>query len=138
MTDTTPRDILPQGAGPAIRVDKWLWHARFFKSRSLATAMVSAGRLRIDRQPVSKAHALVRPGSVLTFPKGDDIRVIEVLAIAKRRGPATEAMTLYNDLDPPQPRRKNDGAIDARPAAREKGAGRPTKKERRETDRLRD
>lgn len=136
MADAAPRDISPQGAGPSMRVDKWLWHARFFKSRSLATAMVSAGRLRIDRQPVSKAHALVRPGSVLTFPKGDDIRVIEVLAIAKRRGPAAEARLLYSDLDPPGPRIRADKPPPP-PGARDRGAGRPTKRERRETDRLR-
>lgn len=118
-----------------MRVDKWLWHARFFKSRSLATAMVAAGRLRIDRQPVSKAHTSVRPGSVLTFPQGDDIRVIEVLAIGKRRGPAAEARTLFNDLEPPQPRSRADPRP-VTPGARSRGAGRPTKKERRDTDRL--
>lgn len=135
MNDAAPRDNMQPDAGPSLRVDKWLWHARFFKSRSLATAMVSAGRLRIDRQPVSKAHALVRPGSVLTFPKGDDIRVVEVLAIAKRRGPAAEARLLYNDLDPPGPRTRAERPP-APPGARARGAGRPTKKERRETDLL--
>lgn len=138
MKDAKPRDTVPQRAEPGQRVDKWLWHTRFFKSRSLATTMVSAGRLRVDRQPVSKAHYLVRPGNVLTFPQGNDIRVVEVLAIGKRRGPAAKARALYNDLDPPRPRKKKDSVTDIRPAEREKGAGRPTKKERRETDRLRD
>ena len=125
------------GASESLRVDKWLWHARFFKSRSLATAMVSAGRLRVNETPISKPHYQARPGDVLTFPKGDHIRVIRVEVIGKRRGPASEAQTLYTDLAPPQPRRQADAPAETKPAEREKGAGRPTKKERRETDRLR-
>ena len=129
----------PAGAGRAdgLRVDKWLWRARFFRSRSLATAMVSAGRLRVNSQRTAKPHARVRPGDVLTFPQGRQIRVIEVAAIGTRRGPATEARTLYVDLAPPEPRKKADAPARARSAERERGAGRPTKKERRETDRLR-
>lgn len=133
MTDKANAD----GAGESLRVDKWLWHARFFKSRSLATAMVSAGRLRVNETPTSKPHYQARPGDVLTFPKDHHIRVIRVEAIGKRRGPAQEAQTLYTDLAPPQPRKKEDVPMEARPAERERGAGRPTKKERRETDRLR-
>jgi ribosome-associated heat shock protein Hsp15 len=125
------------GAAETLRIDKWLWHARFFKSRSLANAMVAAGRLRVNSQPISKPHYQVRPGDVLTFPQARRIRVIEVAAIGKRRGPAAEAQTLYADLAPPQPRKKNDIPAEAKPAEREPGAGRPTKKERRETDRLR-
>ena len=133
MTETAKTN----GAGESLRVDKWLWHARFFKSRSLATAMVSAGRLRVNETPTSKPHYQARPGDVLTFPKDDHIRVIRVEAIGKRRGPAPEAQTLYTDLAPPQPRKKTDAPAEAKPAERERGAGRPTKKERRETDRLR-
>ena len=125
------------GAGASLRVDKWLWHARFFKSRSLATAMVSSGRLRVNEQPVAKPHYQARPGDVLTFPQGHHIRVIRVEAIGARRGPASEAQTLYTDLSPPQPRDRQEAPSAARPAERERGAGRPTKKERRETDRLR-
>ena len=126
-----------ENAGESLRVDKWLWHARFFKSRSQATAMVSTGRLRVNETLTSKPHYQARPGDVLTFPKGDHIRVIRVEAIGKRRGPAPEAQTLYTDLAPPQPRKKEDAPAEAKPAERERGAGRPTKKERRETDRLR-
>lgn len=125
------------GARDTLRVDKWLWHARFFKSRSLAHAMVAAGRLRVNSQPIAKPHHPVRPGDVLTFPQGRRIRVIEIAAIGKRRGPATEAQALYADLAPPEPRRKSDAAPDPRPARRERGSGRPTKKDRREIDRLR-
>ncbi|MDH3229050.1 MAG: RNA-binding S4 domain-containing protein [Alphaproteobacteria bacterium] len=126
------------GTAATLRIDKWLWHARFFKSRSLANAMVAAGRLRVNSQPISKPHHQVRPGDVLTFPQARRIRVVEVAVIGTRRGPAAEAQTLYADLAPLEPRRKDDAAPEkARPAERERGAGRPTKKERRETDRLR-
>ena len=126
------------GAGESLRVDKWLWHARFFKSRSLATQIVSAGRLRVNRQNIAKPHYQVKPGDVLTFAKGPIIRVIEVLAIGSRRGPATEARTLYNDLSPPELRKKDKPEPDPRPARRDPGSGRPTKRERRATDRLRE
>jgi len=79
----------------------------------------------------------VRPGDVLTFPQGHRIRVVEIAAIGTRRGPASEAQTLYVDLAPPEPRRKAEVVPDPVPARRERGSGRPTKKERRETDRLR-
>jgi ribosome-associated heat shock protein Hsp15 len=125
------------GSGESQRVDKWLWHARFFKSRSMATAMVAAGRLRVNEQPTSKSHYQVRAGDVLTFPKAGDIRVIRIEAIGKRRGPASEAQTLYADLAPPLPRKKEGESPQAKPPEREKGSGRPTKKERREIDRLR-
>jgi len=85
------------------RLDKWLWQARFFKTRSLAAKMCAGGGIRIDGVPTQKAHAAVRPGQVLTFVQGRHIRVIEVLALAERRGPASEAQTLYRDLQPPTP-----------------------------------
>lgn len=125
------------GSGESQRIDKWLWHARFFKTRSLATAMVAGGRLRVNRTPIAKPHYQVRPHDVLTFPQGPHVRVIEILALAKRRGPPAEAQALYNDLDPPPVRRPDDAPVEATTAARDRGAGRPTKKERRETDRLR-
>ena len=98
---TTPNES-GKGAtrGERLRVDKWLWHARFFKSRSLAAKQVSAGKLRINREVVRKPKHSVKPGDVLTFPKGRDIRVIEVMALGARRGPAAEARELYRDLDP--------------------------------------
>lgn len=115
-----------------IRVDKWLWHARFFKSRSLAGEAVS--NLRVNGDPVDKPSHAVRPGDVLTFAKEGYIRVIQIDAIGLRRGPAPEAQALYTDLDPPQPRPRNQ-KDDL--AARDSGAGRPTKRERREIDALR-
>lgn len=118
-----------------LRLDKWLWHARFFKSRTLATKRVVDGGIRVNRQRVGKANHPVRPGDVLTFPLGHHIRVIRVDVLGERRGPATEARTLYTDLDPPAAQPK-DVSTPARVAARDRGAGRPTKRERRDLDRL--
>lgn len=117
-----------------LRVDKWLWHARLFKSRSLAAELAGSGGLRIDGTKVTKPSQSVVPGNVLTFPKAGFIRIIQVDAIGTRRGPAEEAQTLYTDLDPPQPQSPEEKETQA---VRESGAGRPTKRERREIDALR-
>ena len=86
---------------PSLRLDKFLWHARFFKSRSLAASYVGQGRLRLDGAVVVRAHQPVRVGAVLTFPLGPRIRVVRVLALGARRGPPAEARLLYEDLAPP-------------------------------------
>lgn len=83
-----------------MRVDQWLWFARFFKTRALATKMVGAGKLRLNGRRISKPAQQIGPGDTLTFPQGDAIRVVRVLALAERRGPASEAQTLYAPLDP--------------------------------------
>ncbi|MEE8333399.1 MAG: RNA-binding S4 domain-containing protein [Alphaproteobacteria bacterium] len=90
----------------AIRLDKWLWQARFFRSRSIAARLCVKGRVRIDGERVKKAHFLVRPGHVLTFPQAQIIRVVRVRALGTRRGPAPEARMLYDELSdtPPIPR----------------------------------
>ena len=94
-------------ASPKLRLDKWLWQARFFRSRTLAAEIVHGGHLRLNGQRVTKPGATVSPGATLTFVQGDRIRLIRVLAAGLRRGPATEAQMLYLDLDPapatPQP-----------------------------------
>jgi ribosome-associated heat shock protein Hsp15 len=82
-----------------IRIDKWLWYARFFKSRTLASRAVTAGRVRINSERVVKSHGSVKPGDVLTFPQGHTIRVVRVLALGTRRGPASEAQTLYQEIE---------------------------------------
>jgi ribosome-associated heat shock protein Hsp15 len=120
-----------------VRLDKWLWFARFLKSRSLATALVATGRLRINGEPTVKAHYAVKVGDVLTFPLGPHIRVIKVLAPGTRRGPATEARTLYEDLEPPPISQKSAPLPTGAPPQREPGSGRPTKRDRRAIDALR-
>jgi ribosome-associated heat shock protein Hsp15 len=109
------------------RLDRWLWHARFFKTRTLAAKVVSGGQVRVNSQRVRKPATLVRVGDGLTFPQGRDIRIVTIQAFGLRRGPAAEAQALYQDLDvKPE---ADPGTPPAVPADR--GAGRPTKKQRR-------
>lgn len=112
-----------------LRVDKWLWHARFFKSRSLAAQVVSAGHLRINGNHASKPSANISAGDVLTFPQANRVRVVKIAALGERRGPAPEAQTLYEDLSPPEDKGPKNPAFE--------GSGRPTKKDRRNLDLLR-
>ena len=117
------------------RIDKWLFFSRAVKSRSLAAKLVVAGRVRINRDKAAQASDLVKPGDVLTITLDRRIFVWKVLAAGVRRGPAEEARTLYEDMSPP-PTPKGEALPDAIPALREAGSGRPTKRERRQTDRL--
>jgi ribosome-associated heat shock protein Hsp15 len=116
-----------------LRADKWLWYARFFKTRSIATKACNAGKVRIGGNGVSKAHSKVKVGDVLTFPQGRHIRVVKVLALASRRGPASEARNLYEDLKPPEQANRLPRTA---PQGRAEGTGRPTKKDRRAMERL--
>lgn len=109
------------------RIDKFLWFARFYKSRTLAAAMVSEGRVRVNGARCEKPSANVKLGDVLTFAAGARIKVIKVVAIGERRGPATEARLLYEDLTPVEPKPTEEASA----ASRDKGSGRPTKKDRR-------
>ncbi len=123
-----------------VRIDKWLWFARFFKTRALATKFVSSGKLRIDGDVVSKPHRKIQKGQVLTFPLGNHIRMIRIADFGRRRGPAPEAQALYEDLAPPAPSGQNkaDDGNNFGFERRERGTGRPTKRERRKTSRLKD
>jgi ribosome-associated heat shock protein Hsp15 len=118
----------------AQRLDKWLWFARFAKSRTLAARLCAEGRVRVNRVAAGKPSATVRPGDVLTFPQGPHIRVVRILQSGARRGPAEEARMLYEDLAPPAPREPQPPQA----AERDRGAGRPTKRDRRAIDRLTD
>ena len=121
----------------SLRLDKWLWDARFFKTRALATKAIAGGRFRLDGEVMSKPHRAAQPGQVLTFMQGDRVRVIRIVVLGSRRGPATEAVTLYEDLSPEAPKRAS-GAKLSDPAfeSRERGTGRPTKRDRRATQNL--
>ena len=88
----------PGPASESLRLDKWLWQGRFFKTRALAAQVVRKGRLRVNQTIITKAHHRVRPGDVLTFPQGRLVRVVRVVELGSRRGPASEAQTLYEDL----------------------------------------
>lgn len=87
-----------EGAGRAQRIDKWLWHARFLKTRGLASRLVSDGKVRVNREKIAKPSHAVRPGDVITTTIAGRVRVARILAIGERRGPPAEARTLYQDL----------------------------------------
>ncbi len=91
------------GMAACERLDKWLWQARFFKSRTLAARAVSERRVRVNQEVITKTHYKVRPGDVLTFVQGSWVRVVRVKDFAASRGPATLARTLYDDLKALQP-----------------------------------
>ena len=114
------------GTADKMRVDKWLWHARFFKTRTLAAKVVAGGHVRVNSDKISKPAFAISLGDVLTFAQANDIRVVQVQGFGTRRGPATEAQTLYQDL---QPKQESDP-----PKPQKTGNGRPTKKDRRSLD----
>jgi ribosome-associated heat shock protein Hsp15 len=89
--------------GDRIRLDKWLWQARFFKTRGLAADVIGSGRVRLNGQPCRKAGHAVGPGDVLSFPTGAVLRLVRVMLCGTRRGPAPEAQALYADLSDPSP-----------------------------------
>ncbi len=82
------------------RIDKWLWHARFVKTRSLAQKLITSGRVRLDRSRISSTSHPVRPGNVLTLSLPKQVCIVEIIDIAERRGPYCVARLLYNDLTP--------------------------------------
>lgn len=140
ITSAQTTDAHPKG--PGLRLDRWLWYGRFLKSRSLAAKLVETGRIRVNGEKVAKPSRLIRQNDVLTFPLGDHIRVIKIIELGTRRGPAPEAQALYEDLEPPQkatPQEKEAKKLEnAGVLKRDPGQGRPTKRDRRKLDTHRD
>ena len=122
--------------GDRQRVDKWLFFARVVKSRSLAAKLAQGGRVRVNRDKIDQASHQVKIGDVLTITLDRRILVYRILACGERRGPAEEARLLYEDLSPQTPKGDNAPASASAPL-RQSGAGRPTKKERRDMERWR-
>jgi ribosome-associated heat shock protein Hsp15 len=122
---------------PAIRIDKWLWHARRIKTRSGAAKLAREGKIRINGEKISKPSRMVRPGDKITAMIGGRLAILEVIAPGHRRGPASEARELYRDMSPPAPSAAAASRIKPSPPRREPGSGRPTKRERRQIERLR-
>ena len=122
-----------QASPDSIRVDKWLWAARVFKTRSLASTACDGGKVDVNDEAAKPARK-VRAGDLIrvSLPRGHR-RILKVAAIGERRGSAEAAKALFEDLTPPEPPRPRQ----APPPRREPGSGRPTKRERREIDRLR-
>jgi ribosome-associated heat shock protein Hsp15 len=115
------------------RIDKWLWHARVVRTRSSAAALVDDGLVRLNGERVSANSQPVKTSDVLTIALDRHIRIMKVMGFAERRGDATDAAKLFEDLTPkPEP----GAPVAAASGARDPGAGRPTKQERRAIDRL--
>jgi ribosome-associated heat shock protein Hsp15 len=113
-------------------VDKWLWAARFFKTRTLAAAACDGGKVDVNRSSAKPAK-LVSPGDTLRITLTGGKKIIKVLALAERRGSALRAQLLYEDLTPPPPPKPLRAPP---PVYRPRGAGRPTKRERRLLERI--
>lgn len=92
-------------SGDAQRLDVWLFNARFVKNRAIAGRLVAGGGVRINRQPTGKPHAKLRRGDVLTLALPAGVRVVRVLLLGVRRGPAAEAQMLFEEI-PPEPSRE--------------------------------
>jgi ribosome-associated heat shock protein Hsp15 len=114
------------------RIDKWLWHARVVRTRSAAAALVSSGLVRLNSARIDASSHPVRPGDVVTIALDRTVRVLKVKGYAERRGSADQARALFEDLTPPPAPKSGQPAA----GERDEGAGRPTKRERREIDRL--
>jgi ribosome-associated heat shock protein Hsp15 len=87
-----------EGGAPFLRLDAWLWHARLARSKAECAALIEGGGFRLNRQPVTKAHARIRVGDVLTFPRHGEVHVWRVLELGQRRGPPEEARGLYEKI----------------------------------------
>jgi ribosome-associated heat shock protein Hsp15 len=130
------------------RLDRWLWFARVTKSRTLAQVLIERGKVRVNREKVGRDSQVLKPGDVVTLSLGPRVRILTVKAFGVRRGPASEAQSLYEELTPAPDRTKSSAAEkssggqapveDFAAAVRPDGAGRPTKRERRATERLKD
>lgn len=113
------------------RIDKWLWHARFFKTRSIAQKQVVTGKIRVDREKISSPSRKILIGNVLTITRDRDIKIIEILGLADKRGPFSQAQHLYNDLSPPTPK-KQEVEQTKESMSRIQSDGRPTKHQRKQ------
>jgi len=117
------------------RIDRWLWHARVVRTRSSAAALAAAGHVRVNGQRIDAASRPVRVGDVITVALDRGVRILKVQSFADRRSGADAARLLYEDLapEPPKPTRPSNNCVPERDA----GAGRPTKRDRRQLERLR-
>jgi ribosome-associated heat shock protein Hsp15 len=114
------------------RIDKWLWHARVVRTRSVAASIVTSGLVRVNGGRVTAPSHLVRPSDVVTIALDRLVRILKVTGFAERRGDAEAARVLFEDITPPPPPPDESPKV----AARDAGSGRPTKRDRRAIDRL--
>ena len=114
-----------------VRIDKWLWAARFFKTRSLATDAIKGGKVTVNGNR-AKPSREVEVGDVLILRQADDIKTVSVLALSDKRGPATVAQLLYQETDESIAKREKEKELRKLAAVQiPHGEGRPTKRSRR-------
>lgn len=130
-----PASSLAPGSAKPVRVDKWLWAVRVFKTRTAATSACTAGRVRVGDEP-AKPATKVTVGDVVEARRGDRTIVYKVKGLVEKRVGAKLVEGLVEDLSPP-PTERRPAEIAPPGGARQRGQGRPTKRERREIDRLR-
>ena len=129
---TSPTEPAGDPGLQSVRLDKWLWAARCFKTRGLASEACAAGHVKVGGVTAKSSRPLKR-GEEVTIKTGDGLRILAVKGLSDRRGPATVARTLYDDKTPPKPPEVEvPGMI-----VRDRGMGRPTKQERREIRKVR-
>ena len=134
----TPGETSGQGNQEKVRLDKWLWAARWFKTRALATTAIKGGKVRVNSNPVKPAYPL-SPEDLITITQGPYKREIKVLNLSDRRGPATQAATLYTETDSSlELREKTRLSLQSQPSIEYLGRGRPTKRDRRHIVRFTD
>jgi ribosome-associated heat shock protein Hsp15 len=121
-----------------VRIDRWLWAARFYKTRSQAAGAIDGGKVRLnDARP--KTGAPVRVGDRVRVRTGPIERTLRVTGLAERRGTAAAAAALYEETaDSVSRRRHREAQLKLMPETSYRGKGRPTKRERREIDRLKE
>lgn len=129
---------LAESPGRKERLDRFLFFSRAVKSRTLAQKLIEAGAVRVNAERTLRTDLKVGAGDVLTMALHGRVLVWRILDCGDRRGPASEAQRLYEDISPPPPPRTELSPYEAAIAERPAGSGRPTKKERRDTDRLHD
>jgi ribosome-associated heat shock protein Hsp15 len=118
-----------------LRIDKYLWAIRAFKTRSISTEACKAGRIKLDGNNLKASH-IVKIGEVYTVQKGSDKKIIEVIALLDRRVDAKTAVNFYKDLTPVEDTQAYKSMFHTATLSRDRGTGRPTKKDRREIDDL--
>jgi ribosome-associated heat shock protein Hsp15 len=123
--------VMPEKPDPRVRLDKWLYAARFYKTRSLAAQAIEAGRARVEDQRVKPSHTL-RAGARISLSKDALVWKVEVVALSDKRGPATEAAKLYRESPENVAIREEEIARrKAVAASAPRTSGRPTKRDRR-------
>lgn len=129
------KNIPPSADNSKLRIDKWLWAARFFKTRSIAADAVESGKVLVNEARVKPAKAIA-PGDLLAIRLGPYTFEVEVLALSDKRGPAPQAQKLYRETEAGRLKREALAAeIKAQPLPSDL-KGRPTKRDRREIERF--